>query len=75
MTVVVVPLLLMLVVCLNTEGGRVDGYQNGLRDGMDGWQIGRRLVVWIMKGRMDRRLTWVEGVDGHGMGWMDRLIG
>ena len=53
----------------------MDGYQNGLREGMDGWQIGRRLVVWIMKGWMDRRLTWVEGVDGHGMGWMDRLVG
>ena len=53
----------------------MDGYQNGLRDGMDRWQIGRRLVAWIMKGWMDRRLTWVEGVDGHGMGWRDRLIG
>ena len=47
--------LCYLVVCLNTEGGRVDGYQDGLRDGVDGWQIGRGLVVWIMKGR------WIEG--------------
>lgn len=27
------------------------------------------------EGKMDGRLTWVEGVDGHGMGWMDRLVG
>ena len=40
----------------------------------DGWQIGRRLVGWIVKRYMDGRVTWVEGVDGRGMDvWIDWL--